>query len=91
MSKIVTEEQLREVFAQARTIDGDTNFFEAGLTSRALAEIVTRLDAVGLPVKLVDLYRFPTVRALVAEVNRRADPGTDQSVRPGLPWATTGK
>jgi aryl carrier-like protein len=80
-------EKVRETFARYRPVDLDTNFFEAGFTSQTLIEILDRLREVGLPLVLVDLYRFPTVRAVVAEAHRRADPARPVA-GPALPWAT---
>jgi aryl carrier-like protein len=55
-----------------RTLDGDTNFFEAGLTSAALAEVLAELLAAGLPVSLMDMFRYPTLSTLSHAVAARA-------------------
>lgn len=78
--------QVQEVFARSRPIDADANFFEAGWTSQTLASVLGGLQERGLTVKLVDLYRFPTVRALATELGRRADPDVRSEPR-GVPWA----
>jgi aryl carrier-like protein len=84
--------QVRELFAAFRRIDNDTNFFEAGLTSQALAQVLERLHGLGLELALVDLYRFPTVRALLSELARRGafDGGGGSASRTELPWASPG-
>jgi len=79
-------EQVQGIFTRLRPIDLDTNFFDAGLTSRSLADILGGLQDLGLTVRLVDLYRFPTVRTLVFELARRSDPGGGDTPG-GLPWA----
>ncbi|GAA0743744.1 acyl carrier protein [Dactylosporangium roseum] len=57
-------EQIHAVFDRRRRLGQDTNFFEAGFTSALLAETLEDLNALGLPVRLVDLYHHPSVRAL---------------------------
>jgi hypothetical protein len=85
--------QVRELFAAFRPVDNDTNFFEAGLTSQALVQVLTGLQGLGLELALVDLYRFPTVRALLSELARRGSFNGDDggASRTGLPWAPSGQ
>ena len=83
--------RVRTVF-QARLPGGpelppDRNFFEAGLTSVMLAGVVTELRQVGVDLSLVDLFRYPTLAALVDEIEARADAGGERLSR-GLPWQT---
>ena len=68
-----------------RPVDSDTNFFEAGFSSAELAEALAGLREAGLPITLIDMYRFPTVRALVTEARRRAEPDRPAGAT-GLPW-----
>ena len=83
--------QVRELFAAFRRVDNDTNFFEAGLTSHALVQVLEGLRELGLELALVDLYRFPTVRALLSELARRgAFDGGGSASRTELPWASPG-
>ncbi|MEN3305239.1 MAG: Phosphopantetheine attachment site [Micromonosporaceae bacterium] len=70
------EGRVRAAFAGHRDIAPDTNFFEAGISSTTLAEILDGLRTVGFDLALVDLYRWPTVRALVTEIRRRAEGST---------------
>lgn len=77
MSNVVAAGRLlRQAFERhapdGRAVTADTNFFEAGFTSVALAAVLA--DAAGIypPLALVDLFRFPTLRALTAELDRRA-------------------
>jgi aryl carrier-like protein len=79
----------REVFARFGCADIDANYFEAGLSSRVLAEVLTELRGLGLELALVDLYRFPTARALLEELARRAAPDHTGPSRTELPWAAS--
>jgi aryl carrier-like protein len=54
-----------------RELSPVTNFFEAGFSSARLVEVLAELRAGGLEVSLIDLYRFPTLQALTAEIDRR--------------------
>jgi aryl carrier-like protein len=85
----LVEEQVRVVLAQYREIDLDANFFEAGFSSVVLAQALDGLRSAGFSVVLVDLYRYPTTRALAAELHRRAATPRAPSggVDGGLPWA----
>jgi aryl carrier-like protein len=85
MTPTVVAERIGRAFARHRPIGPDVSFFEAGFTSATLAEVLTELRAMGFGLTLLDLYRFPTVRALAAELSRRADPGL--ATRPRLPWS----
>jgi aryl carrier-like protein len=85
MSTRSVVDRVREAFAAQRPIGVDSNFFEAGFTSTGLAEVLTALQSEGWSLNLVDLYRFPTVRALAAELDRRA---TAVPAAPRLPWAS---
>lgn len=91
------EERLRATFharvAQGRTLSNDKNFFDAGFTSALLTAVVGDLVAAGFTVALVDMFRFPTVRSLATELERRANPdrsGHSPRSGPGLalPWQT---
>lgn len=85
------DEQLRRAFA-ARTAGGqplgdDTSFFEAGLTSARLAELVADLQAQGADITLIDAFRYPTLRELAAALARRAgEPHRPPAESPRLPW-----
>jgi aryl carrier-like protein len=70
--------------AAGRSLGEDTNFFEAGLTSASLAELVAELRGHGVGVTLVDVFRYPTIRQLVDELARRA--GRARPGQAGLPW-----
>jgi aryl carrier-like protein len=74
---------IHAVFTARRPIDLDTNFFEAGFTSTQLAELLTELVGAGLDATLLDLFRYPTVRQLAAELGQIAPA---PSARPALPW-----
>ena len=65
------EDRVRAAFVVDGGIDPDTNFFEAGITSSSLAQALEHLQVAGFEVALVDLYRWPTVSALVTEIRRR--------------------
>jgi hypothetical protein len=82
-------DQVRAALARYRDIDLDRNFFEAGFSSAELAEVLDRLNASGLGVVLLDLYRHPNVRALAAELRRRGSAsGARPPARSGdLPWS----
>jgi aryl carrier-like protein len=69
-----------------RVLSPVTNFFEAGFSSARLVEVLAELRAGGLEVSLVDLYRFPTLQSLTAEVHERTAGGPR---RPhAMPWDT---
>ncbi|MFD9105342.1 amino acid adenylation domain-containing protein [Streptomyces virginiae] len=55
-------------------LDAATNFFDAGLTSLSLLRMHERLRAQGLPVEVVDLFRFPNPRLLARHL-RGGDAG----------------
>lgn len=86
MTPVPSADAIREVFAQFRSTGLDTNFFEAGFSSAALVEVLDGLRGLGLTLTLIDLYRFPTVRALAAETARRGGPQDRAPARAGLPW-----
>jgi aryl carrier-like protein len=69
-------DRLRHAFASRATDDypfaDDTNFFEAGLTSLRLAELVDELRSAGINVTLLDVFRYPTLRELSDELARRS-------------------
>lgn len=69
-----------------RTLDERTNFFEAGFTSTLLATVLADLTGAGVELALVDLFRFPTLGELFAELDRRADTPAGPAVRAALPW-----
>jgi aryl carrier-like protein len=76
-----------------RVLTDDTNFFEAGFTSVLLAEVLADLARAGIPVDLVDMFRYPTVTALeyavaVRQASASAEPGAAASVERRLPWRT---
>ncbi|MGI5239058.1 acyl carrier protein [Dactylosporangium sp. CA-139066] len=74
-------QRIYATFASRRPLDVDTNFFEAGFSSLSLAEVLTELQALGLPLALVDLYRYPTIRALGAA---KAGPPRPETTPPWL-------
>ncbi|MEU5783369.1 acyl carrier protein [Micromonospora lupini] len=81
-------EQVRSIIATRRPLGDDTNFFEAGFTSSSLTAVLADLENAALSLSLVDLYRFPTIRALANELRRRAAaaaPAPTTGPRP-LPW-----
>jgi aryl carrier-like protein len=71
-----------------RTLAADTNFFEAGLTSVGLAAVLNRLADAEIDLALIDLFRFPTLRELTAELRRRGVRVPDPPSAPvhRLPW-----
>lgn len=84
-------EQVRHAFAArlgaGHSLEDDTNFFEAGLTSVRLAELVTELRSHGTPVTLIDVFRYPTLRELTDELARRGSDRRRSDPAPGrLPW-----
>lgn len=68
-----------------RRLTADTNFFEAGLTSARLAEAVAELQANGIEIALLDMFRYPTLNELCDALAARSG-----LTRPGpadrLPW-----
>ncbi|GAA3728925.1 hypothetical protein GCM10022225_07900 [Plantactinospora mayteni] len=78
--------RIHAVFDQRRPVGLDTNFFEAGLSSATLAEILTDLGQLGLTCTLIDLYRYPTVRQLTAATRPDSTPATSSP----LPWLASG-
>ena len=79
MTDVEPADRVREFFSRVRPIGLDANFFEAGLTSKDLVHVVDQLREAGVELTLVDLYRYPTGRSLVAHLSRRSRPA-------GLPW-----
>jgi aryl carrier-like protein len=49
-------------------IDGDTNFFEAGVNSILVVRAVARIRATGLPISLRDVFAAPTANALARRI-----------------------
>lgn len=77
-------ERIHAVFGGPSSLGVDTNYFEGGFNSAALAALLPRLRALGLELSLIDLFRYPTVRALAS---RRTTAGQ----APGTPpWAQGG-
>ncbi|MBE1561823.1 non-ribosomal peptide synthetase [Nonomuraea africana] len=72
----------REVLGLPR-IAADENFFEIGGHSLATAQVQARLTAaLGRDVPIVDLFRFPTVRALAAHLDgERRTAGPERAAR----------
>jgi aryl carrier-like protein len=74
----------------ARTMGENTNFFEAGFTSVRLTAVLADLADLDVGLGLVDLFRYPTLRDLKAELRRRgvryadATSGSPRAHR--LPW-----
>ena len=51
------------------SISGDTNFFDAGGTSKRAVELQAALrGALGVPVTIIDIFRFPSPRQLAAHL-----------------------
>ena len=48
-----------------------TGFFEAGLDSKALSAIMIGLKEQGVPVTLIDFFKYTSVAALAAELGER--------------------
>lgn len=69
-----------------RALLDDSNFFELGLTSRTLVSVLDELRAAGLDVRLLDLYRFSSLRRLGAALAERAGDGGGNAGRRRLPW-----
>ncbi|MEV0232197.1 acyl carrier protein [Nonomuraea sp. NPDC050786] len=74
--------RIHEVFNQYRTVGLDANFFEAGLSSVTLVEIIDDLRNLGFTCSLIDLYHYPTIRELAAAVRSATAPATPDT----LPW-----
>ncbi|MFL6123531.1 acyl carrier protein [Actinophytocola sp.] len=85
-----TAEHIRRAFAArvppGRNLDADTNFFEAGFTSAVMAELLTDLNASGVDLVLVDLFRYPTLRSLTEEMHRRGRGGERRRDARRMPW-----
>ncbi|TQJ01802.1 non-ribosomal peptide synthetase [Amycolatopsis cihanbeyliensis] len=68
-----TERAIAEVWCAVLglpAVGATESFFEVGGTSMAAAEVQDRLrDRLRVPVRLVEMFRFPTVRALAAHVD----------------------
>jgi amino acid adenylation domain-containing protein len=78
-----------EVLERA-TVPVTENFFDSGGTSRQLVELARRLKAdLGLPVEVVDLFRFPTMQSLVAHL--QAAESAEEPARPRSTRATAGQ
>ncbi|MFF5100317.1 MULTISPECIES: acyl carrier protein [Actinosynnema] len=69
-----------------RALLDDSNFFELGLTSRTLVSVLDELRAAGLDVRLLDLYRFSSLRQLGAALAERAGDCGGNAGRGRLPW-----
>ncbi|HHX90326.1 MAG TPA: hypothetical protein GX700_11300 [Paracoccus sp.] len=62
------------------SITGDTNFFDAGGTSKRAVELQAALRAaLGVPVTIIDIFRFPSPRQLVAHLFGAPAPPTRPS------------
>lgn len=63
---------VQALFAKALgtdSISGDTNFFDAGGTSKGAVELQAALrGALGVPVTIIDIFRFPSPRQLAAHL-----------------------
>jgi amino acid adenylation domain-containing protein len=71
----------REVLGRAEVSAAD-NFFDLGGTSLALAEVRARLrERMAREVAMVDLFRYPNVRALASYLDGRAGAGSDELER----------
>ncbi|MBG0816414.1 non-ribosomal peptide synthetase [Planomonospora sp. ID82291] len=72
----------REVLGVPR-VSAEENFFDIGGHSLATAQVQARLTAaLGRQVPIVDLFRFPTVRALAAHLDGdRRPPGSERAAR----------
>jgi aryl carrier-like protein len=76
-----------------RRLDPEMNFFEAGFTSAVLAAVLAELVEAGIPLRLIDLYRYPTLSALETEAasRSRTRSAPDRPTAPSrraLPWDT---
>ncbi|MET9919996.1 acyl carrier protein [Streptomyces sp. NPDC006435] len=87
--------RIRAAFAANRPpgragLDEDGNFFEAGYDSARLTAVLATLAGQGTELALVDVFRYPTLRALSAEAASRA--GLPERPAGGtgraLPWET---
>jgi aryl carrier-like protein len=91
-------EQIRKAFLArvpaGRSLADNTNFFEAGFTSVLLAGVLSELLAADIRLRMVDLFRYPTLLALTAEVTARlaaegpVDGRRGDAGRRRLPWQT---
>lgn len=63
----------REHLPESKEFDEDTGFFESGLTSKALTEVMMTLKEHDVPVGLIDFFRMPNVGLLSAELSRRLE------------------
>jgi acyl carrier protein len=71
----------REVLGRAEVSAAD-NFFDLGGTSLALAEVRARLrERIAREVAMVDLFRYPNVRALASYLDGNAGAGSDELER----------
>ncbi|MFA1538115.1 acyl carrier protein [Actinomadura monticuli] len=64
-------EYCRERVPEGREFRTDRPFFENGLTSRMLVEIVVLLRERGIPVSMLDFFRQRTVDRLAATLSDR--------------------
>ncbi|RFA27952.1 hypothetical protein CAI21_13600 [Alkalilimnicola ehrlichii] len=80
---------VREVLTQALEVSdlpADASFFDAGATSFTLAEAAQALGRrLGVGVLAVDLFRFPTLARLTAELARRQAPEEGAAIGPSHP------
>ena len=81
-----TERQVALVWRQVLglpRVSVTANFFEIGGNSLAIVAVQARLlSAVGRRIELVDLFRFPNVRALAAHIDGgNRSPGLDRAAR----------
>lgn len=71
-------------------IDATENFFDLGGHSLLAAELCTRLrDAPGLQISVVDVFQYPTIRALAQALQAQCE---EEPVRLNIqaPWRTSG-
>ena len=87
--------KIRAAFAAHRPpactdLGEDSNFFEAGYTSVRLTAVVEALADDGVDLTLIDVFRYPTRRALSAEAARRhgGPQAPPSGGRRALPWET---
>lgn len=89
------ERRIRAAFASRTppgyTLTDHTHFFEAGFTSVILAAVRADLNDAGVSLGLVDMFRYPTLAALIEEAEEHMAEETGQPLRANrgagrLPW-----
>ena len=67
-------------------IESDSNFFELGGSSVAIAKLAVELRSYYPALGIGDLYDNPTLRGMAAHINTLEGPGTQRPTPDSIPW-----